>query len=325
MRRVLWAITIIVSILIISCNGDDDNPTGNAPTISNLTVSPLSLIVNRGDGSATITFTFEFSDIDGDVATWNIRYDDGSESETALFNTENVTSGTITASYAASTLNSGVRPFQIWVTDTGGNSSNILNGSYSVETLIFSGTGTSNANTFHAIGGTAQFTMTHDGDSSFTVRLIDDTTEIEVGTLINSSGNYSGTVSADLSEGDYSLSVTADGNWSISITGNVERSDSSDTLPDLTFSGAGADFTEPFHSAGGRVEFVMTHDGESNFIIYLEDYITGEQIGFSLANEIGESSVRASRVLPEGDYLIIIQFADGNWTIEIKGNVSLIA
>lgn len=327
MHKFLLPLLIFCMIFTLSCN-EDDSATGTAPEIYNLSISPSSLIVDRGGGAATLTGTFDFIDPDGDVATWKIRFDDGTEFETALLDTEGLTSGTITVSFTASTTDSGTKGFQVWVVDTGGNPSNQLDGTYVVEMLTFTGTGSENTDTFHSIGGWADFALTHDGNSSFIVQLLDSNGS-QVESLANASGDFSDTKSVYLTEGDYSFSVNADGNWSIAISGNIERStaaasDGTGDSADLSFSGSGDDVTAIFHSAGGRAVFTITHDGTSSFWVELQDNITGEQVGLSLVINTGEYSGNISRELPEGDYVINVT-ADGNWTIDIEGNVSLTA
>lgn len=82
------------------------------------------------------------------------------------------------------------------------------------------------------------------------------------------------------------------------------------------FTGRGQQTSPQFQLSSGLVTFHLTHDGQSNFAIWLLDD-QGNQIDL-LVNTIGPfDGSKALGIQKPGLYLLNIQ-ADGNWTVEIK-------
>lgn len=82
------------------------------------------------------------------------------------------------------------------------------------------------------------------------------------------------------------------------------------------FTGRGQQTSPQFQLSSGLVTFHFTHDGQSNFAIWLLDD-QGNQIDL-LVNVIGPlDGSKALGIQKPGLYLLNIQ-ADGNWTVEIK-------
>lgn len=84
----------------------------------------------------------------------------------------------------------------------------------------------------------------------------------------------------------------------------------------ISLSGNGKEATDFFNLERGLVKFTLTHDGDSNFIVWLmdskgnrEDLLVNEIGGFEGSKAIGISS--------SGVYLLDIA-ADGNWRIEMS-------
>ncbi len=83
----------------------------------------------------------------------------------------------------------------------------------------------------------------------------------------------------------------------------------------LEFSGHGNEATQPFRLDSGLIRCSYTHDGESNFIVYLLDS-QGDAVAL-LANEIGAcEGSSADSIRNAGDYLLSVD-GDGNWTITL--------
>jgi hypothetical protein len=141
------------------------------------------------------------------------------------------------------------------------------------------------------------------------------------------SGTCSGTTTwatsgISLSSGSNVITVTAHdasnkiGTDTITVTYTPSTSD-------IHLSGVGDDVTQTFVLTEGCAIFQMTHDGSTNFIIWLTT-IGGEQKEL-LANEIGsyEGSVlvgvQSSSYIapPPGTYYLEVT-ADGDWTVTIK-------
>jgi hypothetical protein len=71
-----------------------------------------------------------------------------------------------------------------------------------------------------------------------------------------------------------------------------------------------------FHLDKGLARFVMTHDGDRNFIVWLLDD-EGDMVDL-VGNEIGDfDGSKAVSIRKGGIYLLDIN-ADGNWKISIE-------
>ena len=84
----------------------------------------------------------------------------------------------------------------------------------------------------------------------------------------------------------------------------------------ITLSGTGQEATSKFSLEKGLSIFRMTHDGNSNFAVWLLDN-EGNKVNL-LANEIGDfDGSKAVGISKSGIYLLNIN-ADGNWEISIE-------
>ncbi len=139
--------------------------------------------------------------------------------------------------------------------------------------------------------------FTHNGQSNFIVRTyIGDREDV----LINEIGPYDG--SRPLTNGPVIFDINADGAWIIEIR-PIGRQDSA------AFSGDGDDVSDLF-APPDRGAWELSHNGESNFIVYLH-CAGGSQV---VQNEIGAVSGST-----------IIGFRDGPcfWEVEADGEWSL--
>jgi hypothetical protein len=91
-------------------------------------------------------------------------------------------------------------------------------GSSIVDTIYLSGYGNSVRSFNMTEAGTKIFSMHHTGDRNFAVTLKDDSTGKYISLLVNDIGLYNGKKSEMLAVGNYSLDITADGEWTIGIT-----------------------------------------------------------------------------------------------------------
>ncbi|MDI6885804.1 MAG: hypothetical protein QMD22_05555 [archaeon] len=86
--------------------------------------------------------------------------------------------------------------------------------------------------------------MTHDGDSNFAVRLLDDEGD-KVDLLVNEIGEFDGSKAVGIKkQGDYILDVSADGRWTITI--EQPRPFSAPSVP-KTLKGKGQQASEAFY------------------------------------------------------------------------------
>ena len=155
--------------------------------------------------------------------------------------------------------------------------------------------------------------MRHDGDSNFAVWLLDDEGG-KVELLVNEIGEFDGSKGVGIKkQGDYILDVSADDRWTVTI--EQPRFSSAPSVP-KTLKGKGQHASEVFYLDKGLARFEMTHDGDSNFAIWLLDD-EGDKVKL-LVNEIGEfDGSKAVSISKGGIYLLDIS-ADGNWRISIE-------
>jgi len=79
------------------------------------------------------------------------------------------------------------------------------------------GTGQQASEMFYLDKGLARFEMTHDGDRNFIVWLLNDEGD-QIDILVNKIGEFDGSKAVSIRKGgNYLLSISADGNWEISI------------------------------------------------------------------------------------------------------------
>lgn len=106
---------------------------------------------------------------------------------------------------------------------------------------------------------------------------------------------------------------------------SVVESSSADSSPQneqitepepIELSGTGQKATQKFQLEQGLAEFSTNYRGSDNFIVYLMDGETGQNIDL-IANEIGSSNgSKAVGITSDGDYILNVQ-ANGPWTITI--------
>lgn len=179
--------------------------------------------------------------------------------------------------------------------------------------ISLSGSGEEATDFFNLERGLVKITMKHDGDSNFIVWLLDSDGD-RVDLLANEIGSFSGSHYLGIkSAGKYLLNIDADGKWTIKI--EQPRYASASSVP-MTLTGKGDKASDPVYLDKGLVRFKMTHDGDSNFIIWLFDSKGNSED--LLVNEIGEfDGSQALRIPSSGVYVLDIT-ADGNWKVEMS-------
>jgi hypothetical protein len=149
-------------------------------------------------------------------------------------------------------------------------------------------------------------TFTHQGASNFSVFTIGaDGTQQDL--LVNTIGNYSGTVLFDASAGEHSVAfeIDADGPWSATIKplANAQPWD-----PSVPMNGIGDDVVRLSPASSALTTLRVIHDGSSNFaIISYSD--SGADL---LVNEIG--AYTGDVLLAPGTFLLEVS-ADGAWSV----------
>ena len=83
----------------------------------------------------------------------------------------------------------------------------------------------------------------------------------------------------------------------------------------MTVTGHGQQASKTISLPAGGYRVTMTHDGQNNFIVILDDN-QGKQVEV-LANQVGKANVSQAINVDAGNYLFNVG-ADGNWTIKIE-------
>jgi hypothetical protein len=181
--------------------------------------------------------------------------------------------------------------------------------------IQISGTGKTATQLFTLQKGVSIFEITHTGgESNFAVTLMKSNGEW-VDLLVNEIGEYSGKRAIGIEKsGSYLLDIEADGNWTVNIT---QPRPTSGLKKPQTFTGKGDSVPQfLYFKKKGLVRFNMSHDGESNFAIWLMNGNGG--LVYLLVNEIGSfSGSTAVRIPKKGVYLLDIT-ADGNWSVNVN-------
>lgn len=149
-------------------------------------------------------------------------------------------------------------------------------------------------------------TASHDGDSNFSVNVLDTGNQPTLDLLVNTIGSYEGTTAFglyDLGEEPASLQITADGDWEITIA-------SFDEAPRMELP-VESDGDAVYLYDGGAADWAITHDGDSNFMV--NQFPLEGIMGLSpLVNEIGSYE---GTVPVTDDVAIVTIVADGSWKI----------
>ena len=131
------------ALLLVGCGGNGDGfntiepeplPVESAsPEISNLAVSPDTVLLMQGGGTVTATAAFSYSDEDLDIVTMHVEMSDGNTQSIPL-GAIDTASGTLSEQFAVSTEESGTLTVQIWLVDAANNTSNRLSDDMVVQT-----------------------------------------------------------------------------------------------------------------------------------------------------------------------------------------------
>jgi hypothetical protein len=147
---------------------------------------------------------------------------------------------------------------------------------------------------------------THKGERNFAIATIDAAGE-QLDLLVNTVGNYQGTVLFDMESGYHSAAfeVTADGAWTITVK-PVADAPKWDLSGKLNGSGDAVYLVSP--PSSGLVTLDITNDGERNFAVIAYTILSGDV----LVNEVGNYSGQV--LLPDETVLLEIT-TDGAWSL----------
>lgn len=155
--------------------------------------------------------------------------------------------------------------------------------------------------------GLCRIQLRHDGSSNFAVWLLDSSGK-RVELLVNRVGPFDGAKSVRIPHrGRYLFDISADGTWEVSTSTPATAGDVA------YFSGADQTSTEQFTASGGLHVFRLTHQGDSNFAVWLLDD-RGKRVEL-LVNTTGPFAGSKAVRLVSGRYSLDVS-ANGSWTIE---------
>ncbi len=178
--------------------------------------------------------------------------------------------------------------------------------------ISVSGSGSQEAVKVHLAKGLSIFTIIHPGNGLFEVWLADRTKKLD--RLVYEEGGFWGSKADGITaEGDYYLVVTANGVWSVNI--DQPRPNVANSVP-VSLSGTGQQVTSFFLLDTGAATFNMTHDGWTDFNVWLldRDGAQVERIASTYGIYNGSNVVNITR---GGIYLLDVQ-ADGQWTVDVS-------
>lgn len=275
-------------------NGQDDNQN-TSPTVS-IAATPKS-----GRKPLSVQFSSSAQDSNGFIEVFKWSFGDGSTS----------TKTDPTHQY----LNVGTYTARLTVTDNGGASASdtteIIVYPEEPQEILLQGTGDTATTFFTLEKGLSVFAMSHIGTSNFYIWLMKDNGDT-IGLLVNEIGSFDGSTAIGITAtGNYLLDVNADGNWTVQI-----KQPRPISVPTITsFSGIGMKATELFFLNSDLKIFTLSHNGSSNFIVWLLDK-NGGYVDL-LANEIGSYNGSTAVSIDSSDPHILTIDADGSWSISI--------
>jgi hypothetical protein len=153
---------------------------------------------------------------------------------------------------------------------------------------------------------TGMVTASHDGDSNFSINMLDAGNQPTLDLLVNTIGSYAGTTAFgmhDLSEDPVRLQVSADGDWEITVASLNDA-----PVMELPVDGDG---DAVYRYEAVAADWALAHEGDANFIV---TYFVNDDLmsGFPLVNEIGPYDGTVPVIDGVGIVTIV---ADGSWTI----------
>ena len=137
MRKSLF----VLALLLAACGGDGSGPAPNdgggvvppvqhVPQISELTLSPNSVVYMAGDGKVLVTAELTYFDVGKDIQTLWVEMPDGTRLDFA--EASNVNQGTLSEQIALSTKTVGSFSVEVWLVDKAGDISNHLTAKFEV-------------------------------------------------------------------------------------------------------------------------------------------------------------------------------------------------
>jgi len=175
---------------------------------------------------------------------------------------------------------------------------------YQFEPIIITGKGSQITDIIDVPVALSIFSFTHTGRRNFIVRqYTTDYTEVRGGLLANEIGDSTGSTTLNAEDGQVVFDVSADGDWTLTIS-------PFQLVETAELSGSGNTISGVFASPDRGV-YRFTHDGRRNFIVYIYPFSGRERL---IVNEIGVTDITA--IVDFGDTYAYWEIkGDGNWKI----------
>lgn len=178
------------------------------------------------------------------------------------------------------------------------------------------GSGYGVSDDFELLDGLVAFVYEHDGESNFLVQVLDAETGGILDVVANENGTVTGAAAEPAAAGEYTLEVTADGDWEIVIVQPSPPQQAVRTPPVAT-EDSGSGVVGPVALTGGET-LTASHDGGSNFIVEVFDDLASTAEDIELAvNQIGAVDDAATSLSLE-ELVWVDVTADGNWSLSIE-------
>jgi hypothetical protein len=129
---------VLLALAVTACGGggggdSNDGSSDSVPVLSNLQYTPDSVLQFEGDGQAAINGTFNFQDKGGDLASLTLSTSQGASLTAPISGAGGMKSGVINGVIEVDTSVIGRYTFEVYVTDSRGNRSNSLSGTFEVK------------------------------------------------------------------------------------------------------------------------------------------------------------------------------------------------
>lgn len=135
----------VLALLLAGCGGDGDGAgpppaVEHAPVISNLKLSPATVVYMAGGGEMEVSAELTFSDAGKDIQTLWVRMPDGTRVE--FTEASSSSTGTVSEQIAMPTKVVGTFTVELWLVDKAGDSSNHLTATFEVVSDVMPATWT---------------------------------------------------------------------------------------------------------------------------------------------------------------------------------------